>query len=187
MNEQSELTPKQPAERKTLRLYLWISVLCMLIAALSLLGGAVMLPGSIAPDVLVLWGISLAAVHLANSVWHRQADLQIEDVMSDLDRALDLLEHDTQIFDRQNEAYNTLKAILENDKNRLDRITPLKRGRPKLPIEEMRHEIDRAEQKRAELQAQGHTPTEAEIAKAIGLSSKTLQRYRDQVDNKGQK
>ncbi len=53
--------------------------------------------------------------------------------------------------------------------------------------DQMKRDIDRAEQKRAELQAQGQHPTEAEIAKAIGLSPKTLQRYRDQVDNKGQK
>lgn len=106
--------------------------------------------------------------------------------LATIGKALNELEQRDQIEER---TFNMIEALIEDNRNLLDRITSPKRGRgrPELTIAEMRREIDRAEQKRAELQAQEHTPTEAEIARAIGLSPKTLQRYRDRVDNKGQK
>lgn len=134
--------------------------------------------------------------------------IEISHTLTDrLEKALDLLEQDDRIFDRyeqmgdqlhqmgqeaqailqRHETYNTLKATLEDDRDALDQLSAPKRGRRPLTRAEIKGEIDRAEQKRAEMQAQGDHPTEAEIARAIGLSPKTLQRYRDRVDNKGQK
>lgn len=129
-----------------------------------------------------------------------QGEHVTEDAIETREMAIAILKQQTTAFNRffdeierssdqssSDETYNALKAIVEDNRDALDRITSPKRGRRPLTQDQMRREIDRAEQKRAELQAQGDHPTEAEIARAIGLSPKTLQRYRDQVDNKGQK
>ena len=73
----------------------------------------------------------------------------------------------------------------------IDRImgTSERRGPGRRPLteQEIAHELERADRAAAEIEAQGRTPTQQEIAQRLGIAPKTLQRYRGRMDNKGQK
>lgn len=189
-DERNEPTPQRRAELKRIRLYPWLSAIAAVIGFAGMWCAVKVtdatLPEPIVLAVTLLWCVSLLGWLAFYSLLYLRILLESKHNTEDaIEAEADMLDDYAALF------YSVTRSGRGEDQSheQLSELLKSKRGRGRRPLtqDQMKREIDRAEQKRAELQAQGHTPTEAEIARAIGLSPKTLQRYRDQVDNKGQK
>lgn len=111
--------------------------------------------------------------------WQNEIDQMVTRIMEGLH------ENDDRIDQALDQSDREIAAIVAEAFEHIPRRrTP---GRRPLTEQEIAHELARADRAAAEIEAQGRTPTQQEIAQRLGIAPKTLQRYRGRMDNKGQK
>lgn len=195
--------PDRQKEIAEIRRHTQLERLWLGVAVIAQLAGTLLISRYV-PEPLnfcfvVLWGISSwgyiasgfntlkRSVKQDSHSWQDAIDTITIDVkkyvLDPLDQLRVMLDN-TPSISAPAELYEIREAIYTIQEHAPERRGP---GRRPLTEQEIAHELERADRAAAEIEAQGRTPTQQEIARRLGIAPKTLQRYRGRMDNKGQK
>lgn len=195
--------PKRQKEIAEIRRHTQLERLWLGVAIIAQLAGTLLIsryvPEPLNLYFVVLWAISSwgyiasgfntlkRSVKQDSHSWQDAIDTITIDVkkyvLDPLDQLRVMLDN-TPSISAPAELYEIREAIYTIQEHAPDRRSP---GRRPVSEQEIARVLARADQATAKIEAQGRTPTQKEIAAEVGIDPKTLKRYRDRADNKGQK